>query len=139
VLPPLCILAAEGLYTLPQRSRWLPVGLGLFAAIALFADVHQFTGYREDWGAAAASAKRLLRPDECLVSIPASASRLYLLYAPSLSRRLCKRDNRRKRVVLISPYATRQERRSALHKQHLNITRQFETGGSIVAVAIPEG
>ncbi len=137
VLPPLCILAAEGLDRLPQRSRWLPVGLGLFAAISLFADVRRFTHDRENWGAAAASAKRLLHPGECLVSIPASASRLYFLYQPSLAGRLCNADTPSKRVVLISPYATQKQRHSALHKHHLSITQRFEVGGSIVAVAIP--
>ncbi|HEX7360435.1 MAG TPA: glycosyltransferase family 39 protein, partial [Bryobacteraceae bacterium] len=138
VLPPLCILAAEGLNALPQRSRWLPVGLGLFAAISLFADVHLFTHYRENWGAAAALAKRLLHPRECLVSVPASASRLYFLYQPSLSRRLCNANDQRTHVVLISPYATQKERHSALHRQHWSIARRFETGGSIVVVATPQ-
>jgi len=108
VIPPLCILAAEGLWSL--RKSWRTATAVVLAAFALTYDVRWFTHYSEDWSIPVAAARKFVRPNTCILAIPASAADLYRLYEPSLP--FCPEGGGNASIVLVSPYATPAQRES---------------------------
>jgi hypothetical protein len=104
IVPPLCILAAEGVWAL--QKGWRPcVAAGLLIA-ACVNDVRWFTQAKEDWSLPAAAAVRMLPPGACVAAVPPSAADLYRLYQPTLP--FCERQQ--PAIILVSPYAPVAER-----------------------------
>ena len=125
IVPPLCVLAGEGLEAL-QRG-WRPlVAVALLAAACVY-DVRWFGHSKEDWQLPAAAARRLVVPGTCVFAAPRSAADLYRLYEPSLP--FCAADSPGKAsVLLVSPYATEEDREAVTNAAFPPI----ELGGSEV-------
>jgi hypothetical protein len=132
IVPPLCILAAEGLGALQKGWRTC-VAAGLLLAAGVY-DVRWFTNAKEDWSLAAAAAQNLARPDTCALIIPDHAANLYRLYQPDLPA--CSGPSSGiPSVVLVSPYATPAERESAPGAPAFGPA--FNLGGTEVRTSIP--
>jgi mannosyltransferase len=109
VVPPLCVLACEGLHALQKGWRALLV-VALSVVCCLY-DVRWFTQSKENWRLPAAEARRLVVPGTCVLTTPSSAADLYRLYEPSLP--FCSENGGAKAsVMLVSPYATEEQRQS---------------------------
>jgi hypothetical protein len=131
IVPPLCVLAGEGLEAL--QKAWRPlVAVALLAAAAAY-DVRWFGQSKENWRLPAAAARRLVVPGTCVLAVPASAADLYRLYEPSLP--FCSAGSSAKAsVVLVSPYATEEDRAAVLNGGSLQ--PPLELGGSEVRPAV---
>ncbi len=127
IVPPLCVLAGEGLEAL-QRG-WRPlVAVALLAAACVY-DVRWFGHSKEDWQLPAAAARRLVVPGTCVLAAPRSAADLYRLYEPSLP--FCAADSPGKAsVLLVSPYATEEDREAVTNAGPFQ--PPIELGGSEV-------
>ncbi|WP_321474330.1 glycosyltransferase family 39 protein [uncultured Paludibaculum sp.] len=105
VLPAVAVLAAAGIEKSGRTGMTL-------AALLLTVDVVQagryFTAPHEDW---AAAARQISSERACLQAIPASATRCYRFFQPSLDP--CRAD-RPRLVLAVSPYARPQLVRSEL-------------------------
>ncbi len=107
IVPPLCILAAEGMVALRQSWRvCLTIAL---AATACIYDVHWFTQSKENWALPAAAAHDKVSAGTCVLAVPAGAAELYRLYQPTLS--FCPAEGGRMAAALVSPYATVEQRK----------------------------
>jgi len=125
IVPPLCLLAGEGLQAL-QKGWRPPVAMAL-AVVAFIYDVRWFGHSKEDWRLPAAAARRLVVPGTCVLATPSSAADLYRLYEPSLP--FCSEEDKRKAsVVLVSPYATEEERDAVANLRSFGTA--LELGGS---------
>ncbi len=127
IVPPLCVLAGEGL--LFREARWrTPVAVALMA-VAITYDVRWFGHSKEDWGLPAAEVRRLVTPGTCVLATPGSAAELYRLYEPSLP--FCSaQDTEKASVVVVSPYATKEERETVANLPSFGSA--VEVGGSQV-------
>jgi hypothetical protein len=132
IVPPLCILAADGLAAL--QKGWRPcVAAGLLLAACVY-DVRWFTNAKEDWSLSATAAQNLVRPGSCALVIPDHAADLYRLYQPDLP--VCSGPSSgAPSIVLVSPYATAAERESAPGAPTFGPT--FNLGGTEVRTSIP--
>lgn len=112
VIPPLCVLAGEGLQAL--QKGWRPlVALALTAAACIY-DVRWFGHSNENWKLPATEARRLVTAGTCVQVTPHAAADLYRLYEPSLP--FCPEEGGGKvSVMLVSPYATEADRDAALN------------------------
>jgi mannosyltransferase len=130
IVPPLCVLAGEGLHAL--RKGWrIPVAVTL-AVVACLYDVRWSSHSREDWSLPAAAARRLVAAGTCVLVTPSSAADLYRLYEPSLP--FCSAGGGIKvSVVLVSPYATKEQRAALTNLTTLGPAIQM--GGSEVRQA----
>ncbi len=130
IVPPLCVLAAEGLEAL--QKAWRPiVAVALLAAACVY-DFRWFAHSKEDWRLPAAAARRLVAPGTCALAAPNSAADLYRLYEPSLP--FCSAAAKEKvSVVLVTPYATHQDREAVMNVG--SFQPPLELGGSEVRQA----
>ena len=130
IVPPLCVLAGEGLQAL--QPAWRPIVVAALTVVALVYDVRWFGHAKENWRLPAAEAKRLITPGRCVEAVPRSAADLYRLYEPSLP--FCSAlEGGKASVVLVSPYASEEERDSA--KNLGSLGPPVEMGGSEVLKA----
>jgi uncharacterized membrane protein len=130
IVPPLCVLAGEGLLAL--RKGWRPLAVLALTVVACLYDVRWFSHSREDWRLPAAQARRMLVAGTCVLATPGSAADLYRLYEPSLP--FCSADGSVKAsVVLVSPYATKEQRAALTNLATLGPA--IEVGGSEVRQA----
>jgi mannosyltransferase len=128
LLPPLCVLAGEGVAAL--EKRWRPVVAVALTLMAFVYDARWFLHAKENWKLPAAEAKRLLKPGTCVAAAPGSAAGLYLLYEPSLP--FCPDgDNSKASVILVSPYASAEDRETVTNTG--SFEPLVEMGGSEVA------
>jgi hypothetical protein len=104
IVPPLCILAAEGVWAL--QKVWRPCVAAALLIAACISDIRWFTKAKEDWSLPAAAALRLLPPGGCVEAVPPSAADLYRLYQPTLP--FC--ANQAPAIILVSPYAPAAQR-----------------------------
>jgi hypothetical protein len=130
IVPPLCVLAGEGLEAL--QKAWRPlVALAVLAAACVY-DVRWFGHSKENWRLPAEAARRLVVPGTCVLAAPSSAADLYRLYEPSLP--FCSAGSSGKAsVVLVSPYATQADRKAVMNAGSLQ--PPLELGGSEVRQA----
>ena len=109
IIPPLCLLATEGIRAL--QNGWRPVVAVTLAAVACVYDVRWFSHSKEDWSLPAAQARRVVVPGTCVLAVPKAAADFYRLYEPSLP--FCSEHGGSKvSVVLVAPYATKEQRES---------------------------
>jgi hypothetical protein len=127
IVPPLCVLAGEYLPTL--HRRWRALGAVALAVVCCFYDVRWFSDSKENWSLPAAKARGLIIPGTCVLAAPSSAADLYRLYEPSLP--FCAGEGGVKpSVVLISPYATEEQREAAMSPASFRLAAYL--GGSTV-------
>jgi len=130
IVPPLCVLAGEGLEAL--QKAWRPlVAVALLAAACVY-DVRWFGHSKENWRLPAEAARRLVVPGTCVLAAPRSAADLYRLYEPSLP--FCSAESSGKAsIVLVSPYATEEDREAVMNAG--SFQPALELGGSEVRQA----
>lgn len=126
VLPPLAILAAEGMVRVPGPWRAVP-RLALLIA-ALVAAVGHFSNPRENWEAAAEELARLTPAGACLEVITPDQALYYEFFRPELKKRRC--ENSRIRVVAVSPYGASRPQNPTGEK----LVREASTGGTTILV-----
>jgi mannosyltransferase len=127
IVPPLCILAAEGVWAL--QKGWRPLVTVALLVVACVHDIRWFSHAREDWSLPAAAARKWAVPGTCVLVVPEHAADLYRLYQPSLP--FCFEGGATKAsVVLVSPYATAEERASMPNPA--SFAPAVELGGSEV-------
>jgi mannosyltransferase len=131
VVPPLCILAGEGLEAL--ESGWGTRVAVAVTVLALLYDVRWFGRAKENWRPAAADARTLVTPGTCVEATPRAAEDLYRLYEPSLP--FCSEaEGAKASVVLVSPYASKKERLAVPNAERFG--PPVEMGGSEVRKAV---
>ncbi len=101
VLPPLVLLAAEGL---ASSTRVTQVGLLAFLLGSSGAASYKHFAYpHEDWEAAAREIEASLGPGQCLEVITPDQAIYYEFFRPGLAARRC--SDAPRRVVAVTPYA----------------------------------
>ncbi len=129
IVPPLCVLAGEGLQAL--QPAWRPLVAVALTVVALVYDARWFGHAKENWRLPAVQARRLLTPGTCVQAVPASAAELYRLYEPSLP--FCSEGAGKASVLLVSPYASEEDREAARNLRSFG--PPVEMGGSEVRQA----
>ena len=117
ILPPLILLAADGLSALMHSiQRRVVVATALLAVVFICADVGWLKRPREDWGLAARAIEQLGRAHSaCMLYAPRNSLPYYSLFEPRLENSVCGSSSLANGSVLlaISPYATETDRGSA--------------------------
>ena len=117
ILPPLVLLAADGLIALVRAGRRVGVATTLLTIIFVFVDAHWLRKPREDWKLAARTIEQLRNEHSaCVLSSPYGTLPYYSFYEPALDNSICRSSNpftSEAVVLVISPYTTEQERRTA--------------------------
>jgi len=103
-LPPLALLAAEGLASSTRLTRVSLLAFLLGASAA--ASYRYFSNPREDWEAAAQAIEARLGPGQCLQVITPDQAIYYEFFRPGLAARRC--SNSPRMVVAVTPYANTQ-------------------------------
>lgn len=119
ILPPLLLLAAEGVTVLFHSSQRRITFATTTLAIALIgADILWLQKPREDWALAAQSiAQRNRDHAACTLFAPDSAASFYFFFQPELRSNVCPEELPNRSVVLaVSPYASEAERDLAEEK-----------------------
>ncbi len=113
ILPPLCLLAAEGLRAIPSRLA-LPI-VALAAVLSLFHIGRSLSPHRraEDWELAARVIRSSVSPGDCL-AVPADGQlSIYSFFEPDLPLHACGegRPNSARVVAALSSYTSPGQRR----------------------------
>lgn len=118
ILPPLCVLSAEGVSVIYSKNRMLAAAIAwALLAGSCFSTVHFATSQSENWKAAATVGEQSVPPGGCLQFVPPDSQALFQLVSPGLHKLSCTNDSTlRFSVVLVSPYATRAARETFFHK-----------------------
>ncbi|WP_031497677.1 glycosyltransferase family 39 protein [Bryobacter aggregatus] len=117
ILPPLVLLAAEGLSGIlqsPRRKLGLAL-LGLLLLIFMIANVQWLRKPRENWALAAATMHQSqVEHAACTVAVPATTLPVYALFEASLLERACTPDRvpAGNVVLATSPYASETDKKN---------------------------
>jgi uncharacterized membrane protein len=118
LLPPLTILASEGISELlKRRTSWGAAVLISILVASLHQDIRMVLKPREDWHAAALNIGRSIGADGCFLAAPTEWAALYEFFDHDLTVRRCSDSALRSAdpiVLAITPYTAAEDVRAAL-------------------------